>query len=80
MRAVLLLALIACGSEPAKPAPPKSQDCDDPALPYANDYSDQTVAEAAGCHTKRIYGAIKDPKTGEMRDNERWVFCCPKPK
>jgi hypothetical protein len=78
------LALGCGGVEPetkpgsnAKPAAQNDQYCD-PAHPQAREYPDQQTAESAGCVVKRVYGAVKNKQTGQMMDNEIWVFCCPK--
>lgn len=75
-----LVVLAACGGagKSGKRAPENDTYCGDIAKPHAYDYRDQVTAEAEGCGVKRVYGAVKDEKTGKLMDNEIVVFCCPK--
>ena len=71
--------VLACSTSPAggTRAPSDDEHCADVAgVPHAYTFEDQDKAERAGCKVKRIYRGIRDPQTGEMRDGEKWVFCC----
>jgi hypothetical protein len=58
--------------------PDNDAHCQEAARPHAYEYPDQDAAEAAGCSVTRVYRSVKHPKTGQMMDDEQWIFCCPK--